>query len=160
GGEAGASDARPMGEADASDTRPTREADASDTRPTREADASDTRPTSEHRFCGWLHEFPDSQFTELGYDTFARQAGAFDVVHPKWWRVDSATTFTNHPAGREAPYGGFHDDRVLRNTTNGGGRTTLVPLIAATTDPDNLTVHAMINDPALRREHVANLVKL
>src|SRR5690349_15484238 len=64
----------------------------------------------EHRFCGWLHEFlGDPGSTELGYDTFAAHAGAFDAVHPKWWRVASPTTFENHPRGRATPFAGFHD---------------------------------------------------
>ena len=47
--------------------------------------------------------------TDLGYATFARHARAFDAVHPKWWRVDSPTTFVNHPANRYTPYAGYHD---------------------------------------------------
>ncbi|MGK4000842.1 glycosyl hydrolase family 18 protein [Sorangium sp. So ce1024] len=115
----------------------------------------------EHRFCGWLHEFlGDPASTELGYDTFAAHAEAFDVVHPKWWRVASPTTFENHPRGRSAPFGGFHDRRVLDATTAGGGRTRLVPLVAAVDRPDVAAVHAMIHDPALRAQHVVGLVAI
>ncbi|WP_437935125.1 glycosyl hydrolase family 18 protein [Sorangium sp. So ce341] len=114
-----------------------------------------------HRFCGWLHEFlGDPASTELGYDTFAARAEAFDAVHPKWWRVASPTTFENHPRGRSAPFAGFHDRRVLDRTTPGGGRTRLVPLVAAVDRPDVVAVHAMIHDPALRAQHVAGLVAL
>ncbi|XXX73913.1 glycosyl hydrolase family 18 protein [Sorangium sp. So ce134] len=115
----------------------------------------------DHRFCGWLHEFlGDPASTELGYDTFAARAAAFDAVHPKWWRVASPTTFENHPRGRSAPFAGFHDRRVLDATTGGGGRTRLVPLVAAVDRPDVVAVHAMIHDPALRAQHVAGLVTL
>jgi len=124
------------------------------------SDELDEAGSSEHRFCGWLHEFPDAKLTELGYDTFAKHARAFDAVHPKWWRIDTPSTFVNHPADRETPYGGFDDDRVLRNTTYGGRRTKLIPLIAGSMGRDVLTVHQMINDPALRKEHVAHLVDL
>ncbi|WP_437619641.1 glycosyl hydrolase family 18 protein [Sorangium sp. So ce1151] len=120
--------------------------------------------SGEHRFCGWLHEFlGDPGSTELGYDTFAAHAGAFDAVHPKWWRVASPTTFENHPRGRATPFAGFHDRRVLDATTGGtagGGRTRLVPLVAAVDRPDVIAVHAMIHDPALRAQHVAGLAAL
>ncbi|WP_438004527.1 glycosyl hydrolase family 18 protein [Sorangium sp. So ce321] len=120
--------------------------------------------SGEHRFCGWLHEFlGDPRSTELGYDTFAAHAGAFDAVHPKWWRVASPTTFENHPRGRATPFAGFHDRRVLDATTGGtagGGRTRLVPLVAAVDRPDVVAVHAMIHDPALRAQHVAGLAAL
>ncbi|WP_394825499.1 glycosyl hydrolase family 18 protein [Pendulispora albinea] len=116
---------------------------------------------ADHRFCGWLHEFPaDPKMTDLGYDTFARHARTFDAVHPKWWRMDSTTTFANHPADRATPFGGFHDRRVLAHTTYSGKRTKLVPLVAASVKPDYLYAHTMINDPAVRREHVKNLVAL
>ncbi|MGK4002841.1 glycosyl hydrolase family 18 protein [Sorangium sp. So ce1036] len=117
--------------------------------------------SGDHRLCGWLHEFlGDPESSELGYDTFAAHAAAFDAVHPKWWRVASPTTFENHPRGREEPYAGFHDRRVLDNTTRGGRPTRLVPLIAAVDRPDVAAVHAMIHDPALRAEHVAGVVAL
>ncbi|WP_434042276.1 MULTISPECIES: glycosyl hydrolase family 18 protein [Sorangium] len=123
--------------------------------PPREASPGD------HRFCGWLHEFlGDPASTELGYDTFAAHAGAFDAVHPKWWRVASPTTFENHPRGRATPFAGFHDRRVLDATAAGGGRTRLVPLVAAVDRPDIVAVHAMIHDPALRAQHVAGLVAI
>lgn len=115
----------------------------------------------DHRFCGWLHEFlGDPESTELGYDTFAAHAGAFDAVHPKWWRVASPTSFENHPRGREAPFAGFHDQRVLDRTTAGGARTRLIPLIAAIDRPDVAAVHAMLHDPALRARHVEGIVAL
>lgn len=120
-----------------------------------------TRAPGDHRFCGWLHEFlGDPESTELGYDTFAAHAGAFDAVHPKWWRVASPTVFENHPRGREAPFAGFHDRRVLDGTTAGGARTRLIPLIAAIDRPDVAAVHTMLHDPALRARHVAGIVAL
>ncbi len=115
----------------------------------------------EHRFCGWLHEFLDDPlYTELGYDTFAAHADDFDAVHPKWWRVASPIRFENHPPDRKAPYAGFHDARVLSNTTPGGKRTRLIPLIAAIDRPDVLAVHRMIHDPTMRRRHVAGVVDI
>jgi hypothetical protein len=111
--------------------------------------------------CGWLHEYPqDAALTELAYDTFAVQAAELDAVHPKWWRVASPTTFANHPYDRSTPFGGFHDRRVLDNTTPGGKPTRLEPLVAAVFPPDVGYAHTMINDPALRREHVEALVAL
>jgi hypothetical protein len=115
-----------------------------------------------HALCGWIYEHAIPADTELAYDTFAAHAGEFDAIHPKWWRVATATTFANHPPdrGSEAPYQGFHDRRVLDHTTPGGGRTRLMPLISATTHEEVALVHAMINDPALRAAHVAALSRL
>lgn len=125
------------------------------------APAPPEQAAGDHRFCGWLHEFlGDPESSELGYDTFAAHAAAFDAVHPKWWRVASPTTFENHPRGRKEPYAGFHDPRVLDNTTRGGKRTRLVPLIAAVDRPDVAAVHTMLHDPALRAQHVAGIVAL
>jgi chitinase len=117
--------------------------------------------SSPHRFCGWLQgKQRDPAFTERAYDTFARNAAEFDAVHPVWWRVASPTTLTNRPHGRDAPYAGFHDARVLDQTTSRGGRTRLVPTIEATERPDIVHAHTMINDPELRRRHVDAVVDL
>ena len=117
-------------------------------------------PPSPHRFCGWLPSRADEAAAEEAYDTFEAHAGELDAVHPTWWRVASPTTFANHPEDGSAPYHGFHDPRVLRHTTPGGGRTRLMPLIAATHRSETLDVHRMINDPDLRRRHVEALVAL
>ncbi len=113
-----------------------------------------------HALCGWLHEHAIAADTELAYDTFAAHALDFDAVHPKWWSVDSVTTFVNHPPGRKEPYRGFHDRRVLDHTVAGGGRTRLMPIVQATTHEEIAFIHTMINDPALRAAHVAALSRL
>jgi chitinase len=116
---------------------------------------------ADHRFCGWLHgSADDPAFTDQAYGTFAAHAEEFDAVHPAWWRVDSPTSFANHRDGRDAPFEGFHDPRVLSRTTPGGGRTRLIPMIGASNRPDYLYVHGMINDPELCRRHVEALVAL
>ena len=113
-----------------------------------------------HALCGWIYEHAIPADTELAYDTFAAHAAEFDAIHPKWWRVATATTFENHPPDRGAPYHGFHDPRVLDHTTPGGGRTRLVPMVSATTYDEVALVHAMINDPGLRAAHVAELSRI
>ncbi len=113
-----------------------------------------------HHFCGWLHGAESRAIAEEAYDTFAAHAGELDAVHPGWWRVDSPTTFANHADDSATPFFGFHDPRVLRNTTAGGGRTLLMPMIGANMRGDYLHVHRMINDPELRRRHVEALVAL
>jgi hypothetical protein len=122
-----------------------------------------TRPLAgarPHALCGWLYEHAVAADTELAYDTFAAHADDFDAVHPKWWRVATATSFVNHPPAHESPYHGFHDRRVLDHTTPGGGRTRLIPLVAATMPDEAAFVHVMINSPALRAVHVAELSRL
>jgi chitinase len=128
---------------------------------TAQALGPDPEARADHRFCGWLHgAIDDPAFTDRAYDTFAAHAGDFDAVHPVWWRVDSPTTFANHPRDRQVSFAGFHDARVLDHTTPGGGRTRLIPMIGASDRPEFLQVHRMINDPALRHEHVRALVAL
>lgn len=124
-------------------------------------DAAPSQPAAPHRFCGWIYStFPSPADAELAYDTFAAHASELNAVHPHWWRVDSPTTFANHAEGHPEPYRGFHDPRVLSHTTPGGGTTRLMPMIGASTLPDYLHVHRMINDPELRRRHVRALVSL
>ena len=116
---------------------------------------------ADHHFCGWLHgSGDDPAATEQAYDTFAAHADDFDAVHPTWWRVESPSSFTNHPRDRDTPYAGYDDPRVLAHTTAGGGRTRLIPMIGASDPPEYLQVHRMINDPRLREEHVVALVAL
>jgi spore germination protein YaaH len=116
---------------------------------------------ADHRFCGWLYASPDDPASaEQAYDTFAAHADEFDAVHPTWWRVESPTSFTHHARDTDTPSWGFHDPRVLAHTTKGGGRTKLVPMIAASNLPGYLYVHRMIYDAELRREHVRALVDL
>jgi spore germination protein YaaH len=125
--------------------------------------ASALEPSTEvapHRFCGWLHGAESPAVAEEAYETFAARAGELDAVHPRWWRVDSPTTFANHAEDSSTPFFGFHDPRVLRHTTPGGGRTLLMPMIGANTRHESLQVHRMINDPELRGRHVEALVAL
>jgi spore germination protein YaaH len=115
----------------------------------------------QHRFCGWLYaSASDPAGAELAYDTFAAHAAELDAVHPAWWRVESPTSIVNHPRSRQTPYPGFHDARVLSHTTPGGARTRLVPMIAASSRPDFVHVHHMINDPELRAQHVRAVVAI
>jgi spore germination protein YaaH len=101
-----------------------------------------------HRFCGWIYPSSNEATRDVAYDTFAAHAAELDVVHPVWWHVASPTRIERHEAG-------FEDPRVIANTTRGGARTRLVPTIEATDRPDLVYAHRMINDPALRRQHVA-----
>jgi spore germination protein YaaH len=131
------------------------------TKPSSAAAAAALRAAGDHRFCGWLHgSSADPTFTELAYDTFAQHAGELDAVHPVWWRVDSPTSIVNHPLDQATPYPGFHDARVLQNTTPGGARTKLVPMIAASERPDYVHVHRMINDPDLRAQHIRAVTEI
>jgi spore germination protein YaaH len=107
----------------------------------------------EHRFCGWLYASRDPELMNQAYDTFADHAEDLDAVHPTWFHVTSLT-------GIEARSVGFEDPRVMDNTTGGGGRTKLVPTIQAEHRPDRDLAHTIINDPALRRRHVAAIVDL
>jgi spore germination protein YaaH len=131
------------------------------TTPSSAAEATAHRAAGDHRFCAWLHgSSVDPAFTELAYDTFAQHAGELDAIHPVWWRVDSPTRIVNRPRGRATPYAGFHDARVFANTTPGGARTKLVPMIGASERPDYVHVHRMINDPDLRAQHVRAVTEI
>lgn len=115
---------------------------------------------SPHRFCGYIHGFEGPVPADLGVDAFAAHADDFDAVHPKWWRVQAAAEIVNHSFYDQAPFPGFHDARVLDNTSYRGRRTQLVPMVQATSPHDRAVVHALIHDPALRRDHVRALVDL
>lgn len=108
---------------------------------------------AEHRFCGWLYGWRDPELLKQAYGTFAAHAAELDAVHPTWWHVASLTTI-------DARSVGFEDPRVLSNTTRGGKRTKLIPTIQAEDEPDRSYAHAIINDPELRRRHVAAVVAL
>jgi spore germination protein YaaH len=114
----------------------------------------------EHRFCGYIHAYEGSVPVNLGVDAFAAHAADFDAIHPKWWRVQAAAEIVNHPFHDPAPFPGFHDARVLDNTSHRGRRTQLVPMVQATSPHDRAVVHALIHDPALRKGHVRALVNL
>src|SRR5512132_1897606 len=115
---------------------------------------------SEHRFCGYIHGFEGPVPADLGVDAFAAHAEDFDAIHPKWWRVQAAAEIVNHSFDDPAPFPGFHDARVLDNTSYRGRRTRLVPMVQATSTHDRAVVHALIHDPALRAAHVRALVDL
>jgi chitinase len=118
-------------------------------------------PSGDHHFCAWLYGDPeDPARAEAAYETFAAHADELDAIHPVWWRVGSPTSIVNHPQGSDRPYPGFHDARVIAHTTAGGARTKLLPMIGASTSPDDVHVHRMINDPALRAAHVQAVVAL
>lgn len=106
-----------------------------------------------HRFCGWLYGSRNPELMNQAYGTFAAHAEDFDAVHPTWFHVASLTTI-------EARSVGFEDARVIANTTRGGKRTKLIPTIQAEDRPDRDYAHTIINDPELRRRHVAAIVDL
>lgn len=115
----------------------------------------ETRPDreGEHRFCGWLYGSRNPDLLNRAYGTFAAHAEDFDAVHPTWWHVTGLTTI-------EARSVGFEDPRVMDNTTRGGKRTKLIPTIQAEDQPDRDYAHAILNNPDLRRRHVAAIVDL
>jgi hypothetical protein len=117
---------------------------------------SPTTPTptaNRHRFCGWLMAtgyVPIDQ--DPNYADFVANADQFDAVHPMWYTLGSATTFT--------PSFGEGSSLVLANTTAGGKRTLLIPTIAAADGTQPQLASQIVNDPSLRAQHEAAIVAL
>ncbi|HEY1587481.1 MAG TPA: glycosyl hydrolase family 18 protein, partial [Polyangia bacterium] len=124
------------------------------------ADATLTEPTpaptttaNRHRFCGWLMATGYVSIDQdPNYADFVANAAEFDAVHPMWYTLATATTFT--------PSFGEGSALVLNNTTVGGKRTLLIPTIAAADGTQPQLASQIVNSPSLRAQHEAAIVAL
>ncbi|MBI5479309.1 MAG: hypothetical protein HY906_10660 [Deltaproteobacteria bacterium] len=98
----------------------------------------------DHARCGWI-----GAGDTAGYAAFAARPSFYDVIHPDWYALGTDSVSVRRLTGAD-------DSTVLAAAA--ASQVQVWPLVAGV---DDVTlVRTLINDPALRSQHVANLVDL
>jgi hypothetical protein len=124
-------------------------------------------PPAGHHFCGWLQGVGDNAATDPYFADFAANAATFDAVHPTWWYVNDGTpshcctgggTFCEAFGNPRSSFAPCQSTNILPNTTYGGKRTRLIPMIAATTGGQVAIVRQMLASTTTMDQWVQTLV--
>ncbi|HEY0483096.1 MAG TPA: glycosyl hydrolase family 18 protein [Kofleriaceae bacterium] len=125
-------------------------------------------PPAGHHFCGWLAGDGNLPATQDPYfNDFAANAATFDAVHPTWWSVNAGGggncctgggTFCESFGNPRSTYAPCVSEQVRSNTTYGGKRTKLIPMVAATNAGQVAIVRQMLANSATMDQWVSTLV--
>ncbi|TMQ12704.1 MAG: hypothetical protein E6J91_20385 [Deltaproteobacteria bacterium] len=124
-------------------------------------------PPPGHHFCGWLMGVGDNATTDPYFNDFAANAASFDAVHPTWWSVNAGGggncctgggTFCESFGNPRSTYAPCVSEQVRSNTTYGGKRTKLIPMVAATTGGQVAIVRQMLANTSAMDQWVSTLV--
>jgi chitinase len=118
-----------------------------------------------HRFCAWLQGNGSSANATVDpyFNEFAANADMFDAIHPTWWtlkrnavgKIVLSALYGNPVADKPS----WRSNQIVPNTTKGGKRAKLIPMIGYGSrpgeEPNGLATEVLTT--ALD-EHVAEIV--
>jgi chitinase len=126
-------------------------------------------PPPGHHFCGWLAGVGNNAATDPDFADFAANAASFDAVHPTWWYVNDGTpshcctgggTFCEAFGNPRSTYVPCQSTNIRPNTTYGGKRTKLIPMVAATSSGQVAVVKQMLASSTTMDQWVSTLAGL